>query len=280
MFDRDDIYWLELRPKEGGRNVIVKRTPAGTCVDITLPAFNARTRVHEYGGGDYLVSDGIIYFSNFSDQRLYRQQDLAIAEPLTAPGDVRYADACMDHARQRLICVREDHSSADSEAVNSIVAVNLEPGGDYGVVLIEGNDFYSSPRVSPDGTQLAWLTWNHPNMPWDGTELWVGKITSDGRLEQSQCVAGGKEESIFQPEWSPESVLHFVSDRTGWWNLYRRDPAGEVRPICPREAEFGQAQWVFGQSTYAFLSADQLVCAYTEGGQDRLARLDIAAGRL
>src|SRR6185369_708892 len=174
-FDGDDIYWLEMRPKESGRNVIVKKSAAGACVDINQSPFNARTRVHEYGGGDYLVSQGIVYFSNFSDQRLYRQESLGPAQALTAPGDMRYADACMDHGRGRLICVREDHMAQGTEAVNSIVDISAQPGDEYGKVLVEGNDFYSTPRLSPDGTQLAWLTWNHPNMPWDGCELWVGE---------------------------------------------------------------------------------------------------------
>ena len=169
-FDGDDIYWLELRPKQGGRNVIVKRSPSGVCVDVTPPDFNARTRVHEYGGGEYLVHNGTVYFSNFSDQRLYRQEGQSAPESLTAPGDVRYADGCMDQARGRIICVREDHTNSSSEPVNSIVSVSLQPSDDYGSVLVEGNDFYSSSRLSPDGTQLAWLTWNHPNMPWDGCE--------------------------------------------------------------------------------------------------------------
>ena len=158
-FDGDNIYWLELRPKEGGRNVIVKRDPSGATVDLNPSPFNARTRVHEYGGGDYIVNNGIVYFSNFSDQRLYRQQELATPEPLTAAGDMRYADARVDHARGRLICVREDHTKSGAEAVNTIVAVNIEPGIDnFGAILVEGNDFYSSPRLSPDGNQLAWLT--------------------------------------------------------------------------------------------------------------------------
>ena len=172
-----------MRPKEAGRNVIVKRSATGACVDVNQPPFNARTRVHEYGGGDYSVSHGIVCFSNFSDQRLYRQDGPdATPQPLTAPGEMRYADSCMDQARGRLICVREDHTREGAEAVNSIVSVNLEPGNEHGTVLVEGNDFYSTPRLSPDGTQLAWLTWNHPNMPWDGCELWVGEFAEDGTL--------------------------------------------------------------------------------------------------
>jgi dipeptidyl aminopeptidase/acylaminoacyl peptidase len=279
-FDGDDIYWMELRPKEGGRNVIVKRTPDGACVDLTPPPFNARTRVHEYGGADYVVSDGIVYFSNFSDQRLYKQASAAEPQPLTAAGDVRYADACMDHLRGRLICVREDHTKEGSEAVNSIVSVSLQPGDDYGSVLVEGNDFYSTPRLSPDGSQLAWLTWNHPNMPWDGCELWVGEFGEDGKLGETRRVAGGAAESIFQPEWSPDGVLYFASDKSGWWNLERIATDGEIERVFQAKAELGLPQWVFGMYAYAFASADLIVCSHIEQGVSTLATGDVHTGKL
>ena len=280
-FDGDDIYWLELRPKEGGRNVVVKRSPSGACVDVTPPNFNARTKVHEYGGGEYLVNNGTIYFSNFSDQRLYRQQGPdAPPEPLTGPGDVRYADGCLDQTRGRIICVREDHTNQGAEAVNSIVSVSVEPGDDHGSVLVEGNDFYSSPRLSPDGTQLAWLTWNHPNMPWDGCELWVGEFGDDGKLASTRWVAGGAAESIFQPEWSPEGVLYFSSDRSGWWNLERISPDGDIERVSQAKAELGMAQWVFGMSLYSFASPDLIVCSHVEHGVSTLARLDVHTGKL
>jgi dipeptidyl aminopeptidase/acylaminoacyl peptidase len=280
VFDGDDIYWLELRPKEGGRNVIVKRNAAGVCVDITPPAFNARTRVHEYGGGDYLVSNGTVYFSNFSDQRLYRQTGPGEPEPLTGAADVRYADGWLDHTRGRLICVREDHRNEGTEAVNSIVAVDLQPGDGFGSVLVEGNDFYSSPRLSPDGTQLAWLTWNHPNMPWDGCELWVGEFGEDGRLTSMRWVAGGAAESIFQPEWSPDGVLYFASDKSGWWNLERVAPDGGIERVNQSKAELGMPQWVLGMSSYAFASNEVIVCSHIEQGVSTLATIDTRSGSL
>jgi dipeptidyl aminopeptidase/acylaminoacyl peptidase len=279
-FDGDDIYWLELRPKEGGRNVIVKRSPSGTIIDVTPPGFNARTKVHEYGGGEYLVNNGTVYFSNFSDQRLHRQEGQSAPEPLTAPGDVRYADGCLDYARSRIICVREDHTTQNSEAVNSIVGVNLQGSDDHGLVLVEGNDFYSSPRLSPDGTQLAWLTWNHPNMPWDGCELWVGEFGEDGKLVSTRWVAGGAAESIFQPEWSPDGVLYFSSDRSGWWNLERITPAGDIERVSQAKAELGMAQWVFGMSSYSFASPDLIVCSHVEHGVSTLGSLDVHSGKL
>ncbi|MGJ3250379.1 MAG: S9 family peptidase [Elainellaceae cyanobacterium] len=269
----DYVYWLEGRPTEGGRYVIVRRSPDGSTTDITPPDFNVRTRVHEYGGGAYIVVDGTVYFSNFSDQRLYRQFPGATPEVLTPDGEMRYADAVMDTPRDRLICIREDHTG-QGEAVNTIVAVSLSSVHD-GDILVSGSDFYSSPRLNPDHTQLAWLSWNHPDMPWDGTELWVADIQADGSLGTAQKIAGGREESIFQPEWSPDGVLYFVSDRTNWWNLYRWNPdKGGIEPLCPRDAEFGLPHWVFAMSTYGFESSDRLICTYVENGVQYLARLN------
>ena len=276
--DGEDIYWIEMRPTESGRYVIVRRTPDGQTTDVTPSPFNARTRVHEYGGAAFVVCDGTIYFSNFADQRLYRQSPGADPQPITPEGEQRYADGVIDTKRKRLICVREDHTDAKREAVNALVGISLD-GSDGGQVLVSGNDFYSSPCLSPDGTRLAWMTWNHPNMPWDGTELWVGEISQDGSLGRTECVAGGVDESIFQPEWSPDGTLYFVSDRTDWWNLYRCQ-AGIVEPLCDMEAEFGRPQWIFGMSTYRFVSPNQIICAYAQDGVWHLASLDTVTHRL
>lgn len=276
--DGDDTYWVEGRPAEQGRCVVVRRTPDGRIDDVTPAPYNARTRVHEYGGGAFAVLGGTVFFSSFADQRLYRQPAGAPPEPLTPAADLRYADGVFDRARRRLICVREDHTVAGREAINTIVGVARESDAG-GRVLVSGHDFYSSPRVSPDGSRLAWLAWNHPNMPWDGAELWVGALAEDGSVGGARCVAGGARESIFQPEWSPDGVLHFVSDRTGWWNLYRwRD--GSAEPLRPMAAEFGLPQWVFGMSTYGFASAERIICAYTRRGGWTLAGLDTATGEL
>jgi dipeptidyl aminopeptidase/acylaminoacyl peptidase len=173
--------------------------------------------------------------------------------------------------------VREDHTEPEREAVNTIASIDLESGDSR--VLMSGHDFYASPRLNPDGTRLAWLAWDHPNMPWDGTELWVGELQPDGSLEHTRCVAGGVGESIFQPEWSPDGTLYFVSDRTGWWNLYRvRD--GQVEPLAEMEAEFGLPQWLFGWSTYAFELAQRIVCAYAQQGTWHLASLDTETRKL
>ncbi len=280
MVDGDAVYWTELRPTEGGRKVIVRRTADGRTADVTPPPFNARTRVHEYGGGDFLVIDGVVYFSHFDDQRLYRVQAGKGPEPFTPAGPYQYADGIYDRRRRRIICVHEDHSQGDQEARNTLAAVPLDTSQGKGVdrVLAEGADFYASPRLNPDGTRLSWLTWNHPNMPWDGTTLWVADVLPDGSLARSHQVAGGAEESIFQPEWSPDGRLYFVSDRTNWWNLYRwRETDGAAEPLMPMDAEFGRPQWVFRMSTYGFLARDTAVCTFTSGGMWKLALLDLPA---
>lgn len=270
--DGEDIYWLEMRPTEGGRNVLVRCAPDGQISDVTPSPFNVRSRVHEYGGGAFTVADGVVYFVNFADQRLYRQLPDAAPEPITPEENWRYADGRVDPRRERFICVREDHTPTDREAVNEIVSVSLNSNQTV-QVLASGNDFYASPRLNPDGTRLAWLTWNHPNMPWDGTELWVAAVNADGSVGEAEQVAGGVNESIFQPEWSPDGTLYFISDRSGWWNLYRwRDR--RVEPLCPMESEFGTPQWVFGLSTYGFAGSDRLICTYGERGVDRLASLN------
>jgi len=272
--DGSDIYWVEMRPSERGRQVIVRHSADGTQTDINPAEFNARTRVHEYGGGDYVVHDATVYFSNFTDQQIYRQTQDGAPERLTnqtTDDRVRYADAIVDAVRNRLICVREDHRAEGKEAENCLVAVNIKDGAE--LVLAAGNNFYSSPRLSPDGTRLAWLTWNHPNMPWDGCELWVGELNDDGAINNQKLIAGGSGESIFQPEWSPDGVLYFVSDRSGWWNVYRAQDAS-VECLCEMNAEFGAPQWGFGMSAYAFESADRIVCAFVERGIWHLATIN------
>ena len=278
--DGDDTYWIEMRPSEGGRQVIVRLGRDGNKVDITPPGFNARTRVHEYGGGDYAVSDGVVYFSNFSDQQIYKQRFGSAPQALAAASDsnLRYADTIVDKARNRLICVREDHRQKNREAVNTIAAISLAGTGTR--VLLAGNDFYSSPRISPDGSRLAWLTWNHPRMPWDGCELWVAEFDASGDIINQRRVAGGDAESIFQPEWSPDGTIYFVSDRSGWWNIHRALNNADVESVCAIEAEFGVAQWIFGLSTYAFEPAERIACAFARNGIWQLGLIETSTGRL
>lgn len=275
VLDGEDIYWLESRPTEGGRYVVMRRSPDGRVTEMTVSPFNARTRVHEYGGGSFLAASGTVYFSNFTDQRIYRQDTGSEPQPLTPEANLRYADGVIDHLRQRIICVCEDHTGSENEPANTLVSINLDDGSH--TVLVSGNDFYSSPRLSPDGSRLAWLTWNHPNMPWDGTELWVAEMKEDGSLGNTELVAGSENESIFQPEYSPDGTLYFVSDRSGWWNLYRWRE-GRIESLCEMEAEFGVPYWVFGWSTYAFESANRIICSYTQQGTWYLVSLDLPTG--
>ncbi|MEY4095321.1 MAG: hypothetical protein RLZZ53_2520 [Acidobacteriota bacterium] len=260
QIDGTDVYWIEGRAAESGRSVVVRRAPDGTISDVTPPGFNVRSRVHEYGGGAYTVHNGTVFFSNFSDQRVYQQERGQAPVPITDVGGC-YADYRMDVLRSRLIGVRE------RDGDNAIVSIP-------GEVLVEGADFYSDPIVSPDGRFLAWLEWRHPNMPWDGTELWVALLKSDGSIGAREHVAGGRSESIFQPEWAPDGRLYFVSDRTGWWNLYRWDGAN-VDAVHPMAAEFGKPQWTFSMVTYAFVDKARIAATYTQDGRWHLAMINV-----
>ncbi len=273
--DGNTLYWIEGRPQEAGRYVIVRRQADGSVEDVLPAPFSARTVVHEYGGGALLAADGIVYFTNYADQRIWRLVPGEQPVPITPEGEQRFADYSLDTHRNRLIAVCEDHSSDDHEPVNKLVAVDLATG--KVTTLVEGADFYSNPRTSPDGTQLSWLAWNHPDMPWDGTELHVASISSDGSLNTAQLVAGGSDESVFQSSWSPDGQLYFVSDRTNWWNLYRFD-GKQVLPVLPMDAEFGVPQWVFGMTTYGFAADGSIVARCTAQGGWKLVRISPQAG--
>ena len=263
--DEDDIYWLETRPDQQGRSVIVRQNSAKDIMDVTPPLVDVGTKVHEYGGGSYICEDGIIYFSNSSDQRLYSSDTLQSTvqpRPITAENlDNRYADVSIDKSRNRLICVQESHES-NTEPANRIISVSLN---NYcaETILVSGSDFYASPRVSPDGSKLSWIQWNHPNMPWDKTELCVADIGEDGTLTQITQVAGEKGESICDPLWSPDNMLHYVSDLNGWWNIYRREKT-QLLNLTPIEAEFTQPKWILGTSFYGFVSDKQMICAMNQ----------------
>jgi len=275
--DGDDVYWTESRPSDGGRSALVRRTAAGSVVDVLSAPWDVRTRVHEYGGGSFAVAHGLVCFSHHADHRWYRlDAEGGAPRPLTPDDGRRYADAAIDRRRGIVFAVCEEHR-AEGEPRNTLVRIDLDGSGV--APAVSGHDFYSNPRISPDGTKLAWLAWRHPNMPWDGTELWVAHLDGDGTLRGADLVAGGTQESIFQPEWSPSGVLHFVSDRSGWWNLHRLGPDGAL-PLCAREAEFGMPQWAFGMSTYGFVGPERIVCARAEGGRWRLGVLDAVTGVL
>jgi dipeptidyl aminopeptidase/acylaminoacyl peptidase len=223
------------------------------------------------------VAGGTLFFSNFTDHRLYRTRQGGTPEPISAEGAFRFADLTWDARRGRILCVREDHTGV-GEPRNTIVALNPDRGG-FGDVLVSGRDFYAAPRPSPNGTSLAFMAWNHPFMPWDGAEVWLAQVLESGCLGEPGLIAGSRAESAIEPSWSPDGALYFVSDRTDWWNLYRwRD--GSAQAIASRSEEFGSPPWVFGANHYSFPSCGRVICASTRGGTWALAEVDAEASKL
>ena len=302
-------YWVESRPAEGGRNVVVTSAAGGAVRELTPAGFNARTRVHEYGGTPYVMSRGMLYFSNFTDQRLYLQRPGETPVALT-PAGYRYADFEFDSSGRRLFCVREDHTGG-GEPKNAIVLLDVTAGGGSGTsaasgtldasaagkVLFDGSDFVGYPRVSPDGRRIAWIAWNHPDMPWDTTTLYVANLTPGSGLSDITAVAGdrsaaeeipgsasratwgGTEESVVEPRWDLDGTLYFVSDRSNWWNLYRYQD-GRVAPVFSFEAEIASPLWTLGQSNYALTGDGRAVVRYTIAARDRLGVVNLKSGQL
>jgi dipeptidyl aminopeptidase/acylaminoacyl peptidase len=278
--DGDSIYWLEGRATEAGRMAAVCSVDGKPGVTATPMPFNVRTRVHEYGGGAYLVAGGTVYFSNFADNLLYALSGNGSPWAITQNTLQRHADFVLDAAHKRLIAMREDHTRKGEEAKTSLVAISVDPhagGAARETTLASGCDFYAAPRLSPDGKQLAWLNWNHPLMPWNGTELWLADVQQDGKLGNAHKVAGGPAESLCQPLWSPDGKLYVVSDRSNWWNLYRLE-GEKLIAVCPMDAEFGRPQWVFGQSMYGFTGPEEITAIAIEKGICKLLRIDLASG--
>ncbi len=274
--DDGTIYWTEQRPAENGRTALVRCGGDGRPEDIVPAPFSVRSRVHEYGGGGFAVRDGTVWFCNDSDQRLYRQTAGVAPAPVTEEGAGRFADLVVDGLRNRIIAVREDHGGDGGEPVNELV--EIDNAGSV-TVLVSGSDFYAAPRISPDGARVAWLSWNHPHMPWSECILSEAKFDAAGRPAAVRRVAGGNGEALFQPEWSPDGTLYFVSDRSGWWNLYRCDGTAAL-PVCPVEAEFGLPQWLFNMRTYGFADAQTIICTYLLDGIAKLARIDVESGTI
>jgi dipeptidyl aminopeptidase/acylaminoacyl peptidase len=295
--DGDGVTWSEQRPGEGGRTQLVRRAGDGPPVDLLPAGFNARTAVHEYGGGAWWVAGDRLWFAHWDDQRLYRMTGSAAPEPVTpvpaAPRGDRWADGALDPTGRWLLVVREHHppGGGPAEVANEVVVLDTA-GALAPRVLVTGPDFVAAPRCSPDGRRLCWLQWSHPDMPWDGTELCVADLRATDigpALAHPEVVAGrpdagpgghGDGESVLQPRWAPDGSLWFVSDRSGWWNLYRWVPptvagspasAGRVEAMVTLDAEIGVPPWALGQSRYAFLGGDRVVFAYQRDGLDHLA---------
>jgi dipeptidyl aminopeptidase/acylaminoacyl peptidase len=283
----DDVWWAEGRPEEGGRVQLVRHRPGGGTVDVLPEGYAARSRVHEYGGGAWWMHDASVFFANWADQRLHRLDPGGRPVPLTPPPAVpagdRYADGVLTADARWVVCVRErHHPDPGREPTNELVAVAAHPEGEPSepVVLVAGADFYAFPRVSPDGARLCWTQWCHPDMPWDATELWVGRLRhTDGviAVEEPRRVAGGPDESVFQPGWAPDGSLLWVSDRTDWWNPYRLTVAeldagagSPDEPFASVAGDVGQPQWVFGQSRWCVLADGRLLVAYARDGVDHL----------
>ena len=280
----ESIFWLESRPAEKGRNALVQLSAAGIANDVLPAPHSIRTRAHEYGGASYLVTAERIFCVLDADQRIYTiDRKTQALTPLSPAGQLvsetkfLYADFSWDETRQRLICVREDHSQADHEKKieerSEIVAIDLNGSV---TILVSGADFYSNPHLNPAGDKLSYLCWNHPQMPWDGTECYCAELNTAGEIINTQLIAGSKTESVFQPQWSPAGELFFVSDRNNWWNIYCHCKAG-TEIVCDIPAEFATPQWVFGMSTYGFINAQEIFCCFSQNGQWQLGLIDITS---
>ena len=282
--DGDDVYWLESRSAQAGRRTLMRHTPDGATHELTPFPFKVGNRVHEYGGASYVVDRGRIVVSSSDDGRLWRISADGGAEPvpLTPPDGGRFADLRFDPLRERLYAVRETHDAKEPDrpdlVVNELVTISLDGSDGAGRLLVAGSDFYAAPRPSPDGRTLAWLEWDHPDMPWDAVRLRAADVADDGGLGPARTIAGGPDVSIVQPAWRADGVLHFVSDApSGWWNLFALDGDGGLdgpaRNLAPMEAELGDPAWVFGRSSYAFTDDGGILAVARADGRDALVRI-------
>lgn len=269
-------WWLETRPQEQGRTVLVRWTPGNGCEDMTPAPYSVQSKVHEYGGGAFAVHGETAWFVNKHDQRVYAIRADGVRALTAAEPSHRFADLVPDSGRNRLLCVTEIIDKANKEPRTVLAAIDTV-GGRIDI-LREGADFYSSPRVSPGNGRLAWLEWNHPDMPWDATRLFVAELDANGRPVDAECIAGGDAESVLQPLWRDDDEILFVSDRSNWWNLYAWKH-GETRRLLEREAEFALPHWVFGMRTFGLRDADTLACAFTRDGKWSVGELDLASGQ-
>lgn len=271
------LYWLETRPQEKGRNVLMCEYK-GQRTEIFAAPLSIRTRAQEYGGSPYLATEQFIFFVRDNDQRIYQYEIATQQTTLLSPeGAFRYADFCYDAHRRRLVVVREDYSGNSHHPQTSIVAFCLQTGAMS--IVAEGADFYSNPRLSPNGNHLSYLRWYHPQMPWDATECLMVELDSRGEPLREKIIAGGKSESVFQPQWSPAGDLFFVSDIGNWWNIYRWNGT-DAEPVCSMAAEFATPQWVFGMSTYGFLNAEEIFCCYSQQGHWHLGLINLQSKQL
>jgi len=276
-FYEGDLYWLESRPQEQGRTAIVKcGIDGGVVKDLLAEDYSARSRVHEYGGTSFLPTPAGVCFVNQVDQQVYLIDTAQKVVQITSAENMRFADFAFDYANENLIAVAEEHSKDLPEPINRLVSIDLKSGNIQ--PLHEGEDFYAAPKVSSDGANICWLSWNHPNMPWDGTLLWVAEF-DNSVVTNARRVAGGSDESIFQPEWSPAGDLYYVSDKNNWWNLYKWLEAGS-EPVVELDAEFGMPLWQLGMTRYGFIDEHTIVSSYCQAGLEFLAFIDTRTNTL
>jgi dipeptidyl aminopeptidase/acylaminoacyl peptidase len=280
-------WWSQTRPDQGGRIQLIRRDASGETSDVLPPDGNARTRVHEYGGGAWWVHDGVVFATSWADQRLYRiepgGEPIAITPEPPSQHSLRYADGRLTADGRFVVCVRERHEGPQATQVfNEIVAFPAAPAADGSitpaVVLFGSSDFVAAPRLSDDG-RLSWLSWDHPDMPWTSTRLWIADLdlTHDNpHLHHPRLIAGGLDEALVQPEWGPDGTLYVVSDRSDWWNVYqvaipaKLGDVADLEPLYPVDSEIGQPAWVFGQSRYAVDHAGTVWLTYSADGQAQL----------
>jgi len=267
-------YWLESRPQEQGRTAIVSSSGNGKQ-DLISTEYSCRSSVHEYGGACYLPTSEGVFFVNQKDQQIYRIDSTGNTKKVTSTPDTRFAD--LSFSGNTLIAIAERHAASAGMPENYLAAINLN-NGDVSV-LHSGQDFYASPVCSDDGKKISWITWMHPQMPWDGTCLWTANLGVNGAVDKAVVVAGGPEESIVQPQWSPDGQLYFVSDKSNWWNIYRINGA-DFEAQCPMQAEFGLPQWQFGMIRYGFFNDTTILTSFNESGTEKLATIDIDSGLL
>jgi acetyl esterase/lipase len=279
QYDSGFVYWLESRPEEAGRQTIM-RWHQDSGVEEILPApFNARSRVHEYGGTSYAVYGNVIWFSHFDDQRLYRIIPGSDPQPITAESSVnsalRFAACTPDISRNRLICVREDHR-AEGEPRNELVAVSMDGSDQQGEILFTQSDFVSAPQLSSDGLSIAFVSWSHPNMPWDNTTLWSANFQQDGSLCNLTQHNVDTQESVIDPKWSDSGELYALTDRSNWWSLHRVS-GNKFETVAHHEndVEIGGPMWTLGTSYYDFIDGNSAVTVMNRGGVEHLSILDL-----
>jgi len=274
------LYWVEGRPWEAGRSVIMRRESNGEITDLLPAPFSHYSKVHEYGGMAYALDDDHLYFVNAADQNIYKLclDNKSAPQAITAEGSRRFADLVVDRHNRRLIAVCEEHD-VDQEPENYLATIAINNKIPSVKKLISGADFYAYPRISPDQSQFCWIEWRHPNMPWDATQLWSATI-SDGNLIEKKLIAGNdNNQAIFQPHWSPDNILHYVSDITNWWNIYRFEN-GIGAPVLQMEAEFATPLWQLGMTTFDFIDANTIACIWTKSGIWHSGFIDITTGVL